>query len=279
MESTERGWDIAPEHAILTIDARDFSKVPESLQPPLKEAMTAALRAAFTRSGLADEWEEPPFRRDDGDGFVIAFEPLRSWRLVDPMPRYLDQELENYRVEKGPADPDLSIRMALHIGPFPVSRLADSINDVFRFVNSDTAKTALDGAIAHRGHTVLLLSDEMFRRVVGAGRSPLTEQDDFLRIPATNVPNKDFSRPCWVYAPRVAPQQLAAYFEAPGPPSPPALRNKRRTDSLAAGLLRNAAASGHLNVHTVADRITSVHAVQINQAGLVTGLHPKETQA
>ncbi|MFJ5233009.1 hypothetical protein ACIQBJ_24305 [Kitasatospora sp. NPDC088391] len=278
MESTVRTWDIAPEHTILTIDARDFSRAPESLQPALKEAMTTALRAAFTRSGLTDEWEEPLFRRDDGDGFVMAFEPLRSWRLVDPMPRYLDQELENYRVEKGPTDPDLAIRMALHIGPFPASRLADSINDVFRFINSDTAKTALEGAVAHRGHTALLLSDEMFRRVVGAGRSLLTEKGDFLRIPATDVPNKDFSRPCWVYAPRVAPEQLAAHFEASGPPSPPALRNGHRVGGLAADLVRNAAASDNLNIHTVADHITSLHAVQINQAGLVTGLHPKATQ-
>ncbi|QKW20015.1 hypothetical protein HUT16_13900 [Kitasatospora sp. NA04385] len=277
MSSPEHTWDIPPEYTILTIDARNFSKVPESLQPPLKEAMTTALRTAFTSSGLADEWAHPSFTRDNGDGFTMAFAPLRSWRLVDPMPRHLDQALENYQVEKAPGAPDLAIRMALHIGPFPPSHLSDAINDVSRFIDSATARTALEGAVANGGHTALVLSDEMFQRVIGAGRSQLTEERHFLRIPATDVPDKDFSKPSWVYAPRVTPEKLASHFDARSPSLPLVPLGNRR-GSLAAELLHSAASSGRLNVHTVADRIDSVHAVQINQAGLVTGLHPEATQ-
>ncbi|GAA2096081.1 hypothetical protein GCM10009759_24950 [Kitasatospora saccharophila] len=277
MPPPEHAWDISPEYAILTIDARNFSKVPESLQPALKEAMTTALQAAFTNSGLADEWADPSFKRDNGDGFTMAFAPLRSWRLVDPMPRRLDQALEDYQVEKEPGVPDLAIRMALHIGPFPPSHLSDAINDVSRFIDSATAKTALEGAVANGGHTALVLSDEMFRRVIGAGRSPLTEERHFLRIPATDVPGRDFSKPSWVYAPRVPPEKLASRFGSPRPSAPNTSLGNRR-NSLAAELLQSAGSSGRLNVHTVADQITSVHAVQINQAGLVTGLPPEAIQ-
>ncbi|MEV7214943.1 hypothetical protein AB0O31_17825 [Kitasatospora cineracea] len=270
MAALEHPWDIPAEYTLWKIDIRKSSDVPEPLQPALKERFDAILSSAFSRSGLAEEWSDPVYRRDDGDGYTAAFAPARTWRLIDPLTRYLDQELHNYRIDKSATDPELQVRTAVHIGPFPDSRLSDTINDASRFVDSTTARTGLEAAVENGGHTALIVSDEMFQRVIEKGRSQLTADEHFLRIPATEVPGKNFGKPSWLHVPRVSPETLADFFERHLPhwrstsPGEPSLLQAPKTPP---GGQQN---SETVNIQTMANRIASLHTLQINQPSTVT---------
>ncbi|WP_051837039.1 hypothetical protein [Streptomyces sp. NRRL WC-3742] len=254
-------WDLPPEHTLIAVDIKDFSKAPEHRQPFLRRALDDALESAFTRSDLLAEWKSPTYRQNTGDGCILVLPPARTWRLVDPLIRLLDEELHGYEQQRQREDPPLLVRVSVHVGPMPESNLADAINDVARFVDSDAVRAGIAAASAHGSYTALVLSDEMYRRVVLARRSRLLPERDFLPAPAT-VAGKGFTRTAWVHVPRLSPSVVAQYLEEPQVPSLQEEGEERRTTPPPPSGIQ---VSGNVNINTLADKIDTLRTRQINR--------------
>ncbi|MFE0457925.1 hypothetical protein ACFW1A_01530 [Kitasatospora sp. NPDC058965] len=256
-------WDLPPERALFAVDIKDFSKAPDHRQPMLRRALDTALESAFTQSGLAAEWKNPAGIQDTGDGCILVLPPARSWRLVDPLIRVLNEELHGYEQERQRVDPPLLVRVSVHIGPMPESNMADAINDVARFVDSDAIRAGIAAADAHGSYTALALSDEMYRRVVLGRRSSLLPERDFLPAPAT-VPGKNFTRTAWIHVPRLSPGVVAQYLEKHEAHTVQDEGNNRGTAAPAAQ--GGVQVSGNVSINTLANNITTLRTQQINHA-------------
>ncbi len=255
-------WDLPPEQTLFAVDIKDFSKAPEHRQPMLRQALDSALESAFTQSGLAAEWKDPTYFQDTGDGCILVLSPTRTWRLVDPLIRLLNEELHGYEQQRERDDPPLLVRVSVHVGPMPESNLADAINDVARFVDCDAVRAGIAAASAHGSCTALALSDEIYRRVVLARRSRLLPERDFLAAPAT-VPGKGFTRTAWVHVPRLSPAVVAQYLEKTETDSVQD-DGEETTAPVGAGGVQ---LSGNVNINTLANNITTLRTRQINHTG------------
>ncbi|MFI6444593.1 hypothetical protein [Kitasatospora sp. NPDC050543] len=255
-------WDLPPERTLFAVDIKDFSKAPEHRQPMLRQALDSALESAFTQSDLAAEWKDSAGFQDTGDGCILVLPPARTWRLVDPLIRLLDEELHGYEQQRQRDDPPLLVRVSVHVGPMPDSNMADAINDVARFVDSDAVRAGIAAASAHGSYTTLALSDEMYRRVVLARRSRLLPERDFLAAPAT-VPGKAFTRTAWIHVPRLSPGVVAQYLER-SEANPVHDDGERTTAPVSPGGVQ---LSGNVNINTLANNITTLRTRQINHAG------------
>ncbi|MFJ4670460.1 hypothetical protein [Kitasatospora purpeofusca] len=256
-------WDLPPERTVFATDIKDFSRAPEHRQPALRLALDNALESSFALSDLATEWKgrNPTNFQDTGDGCILILPPARTWRLVDPLIRFLDEELHEYDRNRQRDDPPLLVRVSVHVGPMPPSNLADAINDTARFVDSDAVRAGIAAAAAHGSYTALALSDEMYRRVVLARRSRLMQERDFLEVPAS-VPGKAFARSAWIHVPRLSPDLVARYVE---PIEAAAVQDgsapSGATDPGAIHL------SGNVNINTMANNINTLRTQQVNHAG------------
>ncbi|WP_280718853.1 hypothetical protein [Kitasatospora sp. MAP5-34] len=227
----------------------------------LRQALDSALESAFMQSGLPAEWKSPTYRQDTGDGCILVLPPARTWRLVDPLIRLLDEELHSYEQQRQRDDPPLLVRVSVHVGPMPESNLADAINDVARFVDSDAVRAGIAAASAHGSYTALALSDEMYRRVVLARRSRLLPERDFLAAPAT-VPGKGFTRTAWIHVPRLSPSVVAQYLEKSEAPAVQEEAKGTTAPVTPSGIQ----VSGNVNINTLADNINTLRTRQINHA-------------
>ncbi|GAA4853288.1 hypothetical protein [Kitasatospora terrestris] len=255
-------WDIPPEQTLFVVDIKDFSKVQEHRQPRLRLAMDRAVEAAFVRSGLATEWDITA-RHDRGDGFIMVLPPARTWRLVDPLIRLLDDELRSHEEHRAKDDPPLRVRVSVHVGPMPTSNLADAVNDAARFVDSDAARVGIAAAAAHGSYAALVLSDDMYRRTVLAGRSKLLPDSDFLPWQAA-VTGKAFRRQAWIHVPRLSPAVIAQFLPQPDVPRTQDPGPQEAPPSSIAP--RGIQVSGNVSINTMADRIENLRTHQINHA-------------
>ncbi|MFJ9610819.1 hypothetical protein ACIRS1_31210 [Kitasatospora sp. NPDC101176] len=258
-------WDLPPEHTLFAVDIKDFSKAPEHRQPRLRQALDSALDSAFSKSDLLEEWKNPTYRQDTGDGCILVLPPARTWRLVDPLIGVLDEELHSYQQQRQFDDPPLLVRVSVHIGPMPESNLADAINDVARFVDSDAVRAGIAAAGAHGSYTALVLSDDMYRRVVLARRSRLLPERDFLAAPAT-VAGKGFTRTAWIHVPRLSPSVVAQHLKTCDMPPP-----REETAGAAPVAPSGIRVSGNVNINTLADKIDTVRTRQINRTDQASG--------
>ncbi|MFE4599894.1 hypothetical protein ACFRKE_03475 [Kitasatospora indigofera] len=221
LANLEASNDLPPDVAILVVDIVGYSKVPETAMPALREALDGALAETFGRVGLAADWAELNRGRDTGDGWIRIVPASKVTRLVDPGIAFLEEALHRYDGRRRASDPVLRTRLSVHLGPLSIDYRGDAINDACRLVDSEAVRSAATAAASHNSFTASIISDEVHRRVVAAGRTSFLAERDFLEVSA-NVPNKQFSKTAWVHVPRLSPEILKANSGLAGP-SPAAL--------------------------------------------------------
>ncbi|WP_327232356.1 hypothetical protein [Streptomyces murinus] len=204
--------DVPPEHALLTVDMKEYSKLPEAKMAPARADLDSMLTTVFAQCGIGDATLLGAVK-DRGDGAIFVLPARHSARLVDPLLVHLGQALERREQTRLASAPTIRLRASVHIGPLvPPGHRGDAANDACRLVDSDAARRAMTAAVDHGGLLAAVVSDAAFRRTVAAGRTPALKEQHFQRATARVEDKPGFEQTCWLFVPGLVPSLLAPYL-------------------------------------------------------------------
>lgn len=226
--------DVPPEHVLLVVDMKGYSKIPEAHMAPTRAVLDDILRTTFVESGIGDVNSPENAVKDRGDGAIFVLPARHTARLVDPFLDNLRQALDRRERMRLAAAPPLRLRASVHVGPLePPAHRGDAANDACRFVDSTSAYRAMEAATAHGLPLAVVVSDVVFRRSVRAGRTPTLQPRHFAGDTARVDGKPGFEEPCWLFVPGLVPAALSPYLvddDAAAGTSQPAATRRATTD-------------------------------------------------
>ncbi|PJE97212.1 hypothetical protein CUT44_13805 [Streptomyces carminius] len=257
--------DVPPERALLVVDMKGYSQIPEAKMAPVRSDLDDILTTVFIQSGLSLPASEDGAYKDTGDGAIFVLPDRDAARLIDPLLGHLNDALTRYDKTRLASTPPIRLRASVHTGPLSLpDHRGDAINDACRLISSDAVRQAMTAALEHGSFLAAVVSEVTFRRTVRAGRTDLQE-NQFLPATARVQDKPDFKEPCRVLVPRVPPALISPYLTEESDVPPPHLRNpaaqapagSRKTGERSAPVRQKAKASGHAQVVQVGgDQIT-----------------------
>ncbi|MFF3110280.1 hypothetical protein ACFVSN_13890 [Kitasatospora sp. NPDC057904] len=256
--------DVPPEQAVLVVDMKGYSRLPEAQMAPVRSDLDSILETAFVQSGLPEPRTLDTGFKDTGDGVILLLPPRHAARMVDPLLGNLSAALQRYEGIRMATAPAICVRVAVHVGPLSVpDHRGAAINDACRLVNSDAAYQAVAAATDNGLFLAAVLSEPVYQRSVQAGRTHqgLTERH-FLATVARVADKPGFEAPCRLFVPGLPVSSLRGCLPDPDSPesgiasTPPA---HPRSEQLArAGAVQNFHAPLHdpvINGHVETLRI------------------------
>jgi len=189
--------DLPPYRAVLVVDAKSFSDAPSFLQPELNSEIQQTLAAAFDRAGLADAWADRRFPAHTGDGYIAGTIPEYLPRLIDPLLRELQSELQEREHRRLAWEPRLRLRASIHIGPLPDSGVGKPMNDTHRLLDSDQVRQLLIQTHEDVTFVAAIVSRRAYEDAVEGGYTGL-HPSQFVEVTATA---KRFSDVAYLHVP------------------------------------------------------------------------------
>uniref|UniRef100_A0AAU1TZ68 Guanylate cyclase domain-containing protein n=1 Tax=Streptomyces sp. NBC_00119 TaxID=2975659 RepID=A0AAU1TZ68_9ACTN len=204
--------DVPPEHALLTVDMKEYSQLPEAKMAPARADLDSMLTTVFAQCGIGDATLLGAVK-DRGDGAIFVLPARHAARLVDPLLVHLGQALERREQTRLASAPTIRLRASVHVGPLaPPHHRGDAANDACRLVDSDAARRAMTAAVDHGMLLAAAVSDTIFGRTVAAGRTPALKEHHFHRAIARVEGKPGFEQTCWLIVPGLVPSVLAPYL-------------------------------------------------------------------
>ncbi|WP_329529720.1 hypothetical protein OG568_48395 (plasmid) [Streptomyces sp. NBC_01450] len=204
--------DVPPEHALLTVDMKEYSKLPEAKMAPARADLDSMLSTVFAQCGIGDATLLGAVK-DRGDGAIFVLPARHAARLIDPLLVHLGQALERREQTRLASAPTIRLRASVHVGPLaPPEHRGDAVNDACRLVDSDAARRAMTAAVDHGVLLAAVVSDTVFGRTVAAGRTPALKEHHFHRATARVEGKPGFEQVCWLLVPGLVPSVLAPYL-------------------------------------------------------------------
>lgn len=190
--------DVPPEHALLTVDMQEYSKLPEAKMASARADLDSMLTTVFAQCGIGG----PPLLgavKDRGDGAIFMLPARHAARLIDPLLVHLGQALERREQTRLASAPTIRLRASVHVGPLaPPEHRGDAANDACRLIDSDVARRAMTAAVDHGVLLAAVVSDTLFGRTVAAGRTPALKEQHFHRATARVEGKPGFEQTCWL---------------------------------------------------------------------------------
>lgn len=227
------GLDVPPEHALLVVDMKNYSQLPEAKMAPVRSDLDdIILSTVFPQSGLDDPRSREGAWRDTGDGAIVVVPARDTARLVDPLLGHLNAALARYDQTRLRGGATIWLRVSVHVGPLCLpDHRGDAINEACRLVDSQAVRQAMTAATHHGAYVAAVLSRPVFDRTVQAGRTPSLPPAQFLAAVARVKGKAGFEQHCQLHVPGVAGQTVqqhitelpqAAEATTAGPPPAPA---------------------------------------------------------
>ncbi|MEV5434120.1 hypothetical protein [Streptomyces sp. NPDC052701] len=211
--------DVPEERALLVVDMKGYSKIPEAKMAPVRSDLDDILATVLTHSGLTHTRSPQSTYKDTGDGAIIVLPARHTARLVDPLLDNLHQALKRYDRERLASAPLIRLRASVHVGPLTADHRGDAINEACRLVDSDAVRRAMAAAADNGSFLAAVVSDTAFRHSVRAGRTPDLNERQFLRTKARVDGKPDFEEVCWLFVPGLVPAMISPYlYEQGGAP-------------------------------------------------------------
>ncbi|MEV7928473.1 hypothetical protein [Kitasatospora sp. NPDC088779] len=216
------GHDVPPEQAVMVVDMKGYSRLPEVQMAPVRSDLDSILETVFAQSGLPSPYTLGTGHRDAGDGVILLLPPRHVARLVDPLLGSLSAALQRYEGIRMAAAPAICLRAAIHVGPLSVpDHRGAAINDACRLVNSDAAYQAIAAAADNGLFLAAVLSEPVYRRSVQAGRTcPELPEHQFLAATARVADKPGFEEPCRLLVPGLSADSLRGYLPDPNSAAP-----------------------------------------------------------
>jgi hypothetical protein len=258
--------DVPPERALLVVDMKGYSQIPEAKMAPARSDLDDILTTVFAQSGLDIPAPGDDAYRDTGDGVIFVLPARDAARLIDPLLGHLNDALARYDKMRLASAQPIRLRASIHAGPLSLPDYrGDAINEACRLISSDAVRQAMTAAVEHGSFLAVVVSEAAFRRTVRAGRTPTLDERQFLASTARVVGKPEFEEPCRLFVPRVPPALVSPYLTEESDAPPPHLRDSagqapaenRKTDERPATVRQKAKASGRAQVVQVGrDQIT-----------------------
>jgi hypothetical protein len=209
--------DVPPEHALLTVDMKEYSRLPEAKMAPARADLDSMLATVLAQCGIGDATLLGNDVKDRGDGAIFVLPARHAARLVDPLLTALGLALERRERTRLASASTIRLRASVHVGPLaPPNHRGDAANDACRLVDSDAARRAMTAAVDHGVLLAAVVSDTVFGRTVAAGRTPALEEQHFHRATARVEGKPGFEQTCWLFVPGLVPSVLAPYLTQDG---------------------------------------------------------------
>ncbi|MFD6080431.1 hypothetical protein ACFWG5_33170 [Streptomyces hydrogenans] len=209
--------DVPQEYALLVIDMKDYSKIPEAKMAPTLADVESVLSTVFEECGIDDVVTLDNAVKDRGDGSIYVVSARHAARLVDPLLGLLSQALERREHSRLASSPVIRLRASVHVGPLesPGHR-GDAVNDACRLVESVAVRRAMDAALDNDLLLAAAVSDPVFDRSVLAARTKRLKVRDFHSATALVNGKPGFAERCWLHVPGLVPTALAPYLSTDG---------------------------------------------------------------
>lgn len=205
--------DVPPEHALLTVDMKEYSRLPEAKMAPTRTDLDDILATVFAQNGIGDVTSLSGAVKDRGDGAIFVLPARHAARLVDPLLTHLGQALERREQTRLASAPPIRLRASVHVGPLaPPDHRGDAANDACRLVDSDAARQAMAAAVDNGVLLAAVVSDTVFRRTVAAGRTSVLKEQHFHRATARVEGKPGFEETCWLFVPGLVPAVITPYL-------------------------------------------------------------------
>ncbi|MFG2116671.1 hypothetical protein ACGFRB_29215 [Streptomyces sp. NPDC048718] len=220
--------DVPPEHALLVVDMKGYSRIPDARMAPARFDLDSILDTVFDQSGLDMPRRVDGAFDDTGDGAIFVLPARDTTRLVDPLLGHLNAALSRYdKKSRLHSAPEIRLRASVHVGPVSLpDRRNRAVVEACRLVDSEAVREALEAAEAHGVYLAAVISEIAFRRTVRDGRTPDLDERHFLQAMARVDRKPGFEEPCRLLVPGVSPVLLGPSITdaaGPRPPSAPAL--------------------------------------------------------
>ncbi|MFK0195213.1 hypothetical protein [Kitasatospora sp. NPDC090308] len=216
------GHDVPPEQAVMVVDMKGYSKLPEVQMASVRSDLDSILETVFVQSGLPAPQPLDAGYKDAGDGVILLLPPQHVARLVDPLLGNLSAALQRYEGIRMAAAPAIRLRTAVHVGPLSVpDHRGAAINDACRLVNSDAAYQAVEAATDNGLFLAAVLSEPVYQRSVQAGRTrPEVTERQFIASTARVAEKPEFEMSCRLLVPGLPAALLREYLPASGNHAP-----------------------------------------------------------
>lgn len=206
--------DVPPEYALLVVDMKGYSRIPEAKMAPVRSDLDSILTNVFAYSGLDTPTAENGTYKDTGDGAIFVLPARDTARLIDPLLGNLSEALARYdtneRLASGPA---IRLRASVHTGPLSLpDHRGDAINEACRLIDSRAVRQAMTAVLEHGSYLAAVVSEIAFRRTVRAGRTPILDERHFLPTTARVEGKSEFKEPCRLLVPTLSPVLLNPYI-------------------------------------------------------------------
>jgi hypothetical protein len=212
--------DVPPEHALLTVDMKEYSKLPEAKMAPARADLDSILTTVLAQCGIGEATLLGAVK-DRGDGAIFVVPAQHAARLIDPLLIYLAQALERREQTRLASAPTIRLRASVHVGPLaPPEYRGDAANDACRLVDSDAARRAMTAAVDHGVLLAAVVSDTVFGRTIAADRTSALKEQHFHRATARVADKPGFEQTCWLFVPGLVPSVLAPYLTQNSGPVP-----------------------------------------------------------
>lgn len=186
------------------MDAKGFTGHPAIEHEAISRAVPELLKAALTRAGLQELWDDRAFPNSTGDGYVFGFDTALMPFVIHPLLLVLQDVLTDFNVLSHGVVP-IRLRVSLNVGPLPDT--GDEFggngtvrNDTHRLLDSRPVKAVLASHKENITHVAAILSDRCYEDAVAGGYTG-RHPDHFVEVAAT-VDGKPFSQRAWVYVPQ-----------------------------------------------------------------------------
>lgn len=211
--ASEHDFTVPPEHALMVIDMKGYSQVPEAKMAPVRSDLDDILSVVLAQTGVEDPRGRPGGYKDTGDGAIMVFPASIVPLLVDPLLGHLSAALMRYDRGRLASAPAIRLRASVHVGPLSLpDHRGDAINEACRLVDSVAVRRAMTAAVDHGALLAAVVSDTVFGRTVAAGRTPALKEQHFHRATARIEGKPGFEQTCWLFVPGLVPSVLAPYL-------------------------------------------------------------------
>ncbi|MFD4231402.1 hypothetical protein [Streptomyces sp. NPDC058545] len=205
--------DVPPEHALLVVDMKEYSQIPEAEMAPTRADLDDILSTVFAQCGIGEIATLDSAVKDRGDGAIFVLPARHAARLVDPLLDRLRQALDRREQTRLASAPSIRLRASVHVGPLePPKHRGDAANDACRLVDSGATRLAMAAAVDHGLLLASAVSDTVFGRTVRAGRTKTLHPQHFQQATALVDDKPGFKETCWLYVPGLVPAIIAPYL-------------------------------------------------------------------
>ncbi|MFF4323291.1 hypothetical protein [Streptomyces sp. NPDC001568] len=207
--------DVPQEYALLVIDMKDYSKIPEAKMAPTLADLESILSTVFEQCGINDVATLDNAVKDRGDGSIYLLPARHAARLVDPFLGHLKLALERREQSRLASSPSIRLRASVHVGPLVLpDHRGDAAVDACRLVESVAVRRAMDAALDNDLPLAAAVSAPVFDRSVLAQRTKTLKPRDFHEATALVNGKPGFKEPCWLHVPGLVPSIIDSYCNA-----------------------------------------------------------------